>query len=1330
MFTVNCPGCSATYQVEERRVPPSGLRMRCPKCGNSFMVEAPGAPELEVPPVRAAKNPPERPARPSPPRPGGGAAHKETIVGVNNPLSAPPVELDLPAARGRSDASEIRQAGDVALPELASGDLPAPRRTAFDSLDLEVGDGEALSLVDDGSALPSVVEGRGPRGEAGALESDLPAALGGKGGQRVQPSSARTEDTLPLDLPSLQDNFPAIRSEPPEQPSRSAPAAARGAVPSAFPSFRPESRPVSRAPERADDDWSGVRPSDPPPERLEIDVREHSLPPPVQSARPVAGEEGVGGEFELPSLSEALLEQPASDASGPFSSRKATLGELRLPEIGSLLPPGSAPFSGRGGPASRRQSAAMPIPVPDSGQIPGSPPSLPPQQPPPVSAPSGGDEYGEIDIPGASAHPESLPRSAGGRQAGSPAEVVRQSGGGTSFGEVNLESESDHVLPADLAPRGSAGEALEFGGIPQEPGAAAAPGPAAVRTPAEREVAPPRGAAAAVTALAAGEPSAPSVERGRAPFRSSTMVKVALVAVLGAAAGGGALSLVPDVGPFGVHFIGDQISKGAREKLLTELEARSEAKLRSDDFAGVLELMGELDRARLEHQRFHALSSMVAYLGYAIELRHKNQPQLSARSKVILDEQVGREELPWTALAMAARAAVEGNLARAQKLLESRPGAPRLRRESLVLRAQVALKEQRYEVAEAALKAVEAEEHSARSAFGLARVELGKKNPERAREYVRLTLERNPRHVGARLVNARLSHELGHDSAAAERWLSEVAGLEREASPSDLVEAKTLEGDLELARTRISLAETAYQAALARDPRAAGALRGLGEALYRSGRYAEALARFEAGLQADADDVAVAVGVAKTQISLERIRDAAAVLSKLRQSHPKHLEVNYWFARAQEALGNRDGAEEAYTAAIAGEGTDESVVEAYVGLAMLKNQQGRQKEAQKVLDAALARLPRSPKIHSALGQVALTEGRYEVAVERFRAALALDPADLTGKFRLGMALRKQRSFEESAKAFDEVASVDKDFPGLALERGLLYEAAGQTEQALKAFESALAKAPEDIDLMLRVGCGKVSAGRPAEAESLLNRVLTQRPASAETHHCLGRAQLASGSNLSLALRTLEHAVELDPHRAEYHLYVGWAANEAGRVAVAEQALKRALELDQGLGDAYWQRGVLRYRQGAIRDAVVDLTRSLELRPGRHEAHASLAEAYFDLGEEQKALVEWKRAVTSTPENATWHYRYGKLLQAQRRDAEARAELERALELVRAVSDPPRWVWEAHHLLARALGPQSAAIKHWEEFLRLAPQDNAYRAEAERTLGKLRQRFANGADPSR
>src|ERR1019366_6856361 len=64
MLKVECEACKAPYQVDERRVPATGLKMRCPKCGHSFVVQNPaGAPGPK--PAAAA------PAAPVPPTVGG-----------------------------------------------------------------------------------------------------------------------------------------------------------------------------------------------------------------------------------------------------------------------------------------------------------------------------------------------------------------------------------------------------------------------------------------------------------------------------------------------------------------------------------------------------------------------------------------------------------------------------------------------------------------------------------------------------------------------------------------------------------------------------------------------------------------------------------------------------------------------------------------------------------------------------------------------------------------------------------------------------------------------------------------------------------------------------------------------------------------------------------------------------------------------------------------------------------------------------------------------------------------------------------------------------------
>ena len=115
MLRVECESCHAPYQVDERRVPPQGLKMRCPKCGHTFSVTKPATEgDDALPALRAPKAPPPKPAAAAPadlpavraggpPRPG--------------PPRPPPPVPQRPAAP---------TAAAPPKPDLA--DLPAPRQ--------------------------------------------------------------------------------------------------------------------------------------------------------------------------------------------------------------------------------------------------------------------------------------------------------------------------------------------------------------------------------------------------------------------------------------------------------------------------------------------------------------------------------------------------------------------------------------------------------------------------------------------------------------------------------------------------------------------------------------------------------------------------------------------------------------------------------------------------------------------------------------------------------------------------------------------------------------------------------------------------------------------------------------------------------------------------------------------------------------------------------------------------------------------------------------------------------------------------------------------------
>ena len=1010
-----------------------------------------------------------------------------------------------------------------------------------------------------------------------------------------------------------------------------------------------------------------------------------SLPLPVSPSLPPA----LGGTFPSATGASSPGMRPPSLGPTPLASPGGFPAEIDLPPSESLPPP--PPFGGGFGEVDLL------------GGIPTAPAGSPPND---LEA----DPFGEAPLPG--------PRSGAMGHAAAPraptfaateaASLHRQTGGGgTDYGEVSLDggggagdvgevaldgpARAGVPGPAAVAPamRGGGGEEdMEFGAVPQEATA---------------------GNAAQARAGLPGVKLAANTPKRRIGLQI-------LVGAFVLGLGGAALALVPSVGPFGAFFVMDHLNAGQYHALVVSAARDANLALAQDTYPDAARATSAVASAQASARRAKGLSALAAYVGFISELRFGTDSATHARAKVLLDELAGDSNVDMLELARAAQAAADGQIAKARQLLasaESHGGGV----ETSMLRAELELRAKDPKAALAAWDGAKGYGDTPRFGYGRARALYAAGDEKAALKAAEEVLEKLPQHVGARVLVARLSAGSRENEARALGLLEAVIKDARNASPEELVQAYTLLGNVHLGRSRISAAESAFAEALKINPKASRALVGLGDSLYRAGRYSEAQARFEAGTQADPDDLTAKVGVAKSKLALERVQEASALLKKLRETNPASPLVGYWFGRVQEALGARDQAQIAYREVLKLAPADPSSADVYIALATLLNQQGRPEDAQKTLDSAKELMPNVPGVWRALGDVAQSQGRYKEALLHFQRATKLDPDDLGAKFRIGGALRRDGQFEAAIKAFDVVAAVDKDYPGLALERGLLYEASGHSEEALKQYEDALAKAPTDPDLMLRVGCGKVAANRADQAEDLLRKVLNQRPSSAETNHCLGRALLVEGTRLAEALRFLERAVELDPNRAEYLLYVGWAANEAGNVPKADKALAEALRLDQGLADAYWQRGVLRQRQGAVRDAITDLTKALALRPSRHEAHAALADAYYDLGREREAMKEWQLAIQAQPDNATWRFRYGKLLTANHDNEAAVEQLTKALALVDNIDTPPPWAWEAHHTLARALGASPDAAKHWEAFLRLGPRDSPYRAEAKAFIEK-------------
>ncbi len=884
---------------------------------------------------------------------------------------------------------------------------------------------------------------------------------------------------------------------------------------------------------------------------------------------------------------------------------------------------------------------------------------------------------------------------------------------GAAYGEVDIGGAEVSDSSLETA------DDMEFGAIPQRdstaPGRAAASASVHVDGP---------------DAEATGSTLELGPER-KAPRARHRRVAVALAVSLGAIAGG-ALALKPAIGPFGIHFVIDQLKRGEHERLLAKLVGEAREASRKDTFAAARGPLRELENARAAAPRYAPLSARSALEHYEVVLRHGPLPNLEATAKVALEQLDPESDEPFVRLARAAKAAAtRGADARSQ--LDALGADPNARD----LLGELALRDREWaRASELWTKQVADDPASARAAFGLARAQLGLGKSSEALASGRHVLSLNPEHVGAPILQLEALRALQNESdekarqpVSTDELVAVVQRVLPEASPGEAALAHCVLGELHSSQGRSAPAQQEFEAALVVDRTLTRALIGLGEVLHQAGRHSEALARFEAAANAEPQNLLARLGVAKSQIQLARLTEAQVMLAKLAESHKGDADVIFWKGKAEQALGNNDAALAAYRASIAASQGKAGSVEAYLALAKLQAELGQLALAQETLSEARDKVPPSGPLHKALGEIAMSRAAYGSAYEYFQKALALDPGDTRARFLGAVALTRLGRFEEALSAFQTVGQTDKDFPGLAVERGRLFEESGRNAEALAEYEAALKATPEDPEVQIRVGCSRVVAGQTSAAKEILEKAAKLRPRSAEANHCLGRA-LFDEERYTDALVRLDRAVSIDPTRAIYHLYVGWVATEVGRQGDALEAFDKAIELDKGLADAYWLRGRLRLKQGAAKDAIVDLEHARQLKPSRYDALADLAVAYSDTGRMAKALDLWEEAIAKDADNPTWHFRYGKLLSSSGNGAMAAAHVKRALALVAESAQgsaaaaekpkPPLWLWQAHYLLGRELGVVPAAIPHWQAYLRLSPHDDPYRPEAERALRELGQ----------
>ncbi|HET6177419.1 MAG TPA: tetratricopeptide repeat protein [Candidatus Sulfotelmatobacter sp.] len=249
-------------------------------------------------------------------------------------------------------------------------------------------------------------------------------------------------------------------------------------------------------------------------------------------------------------------------------------------------------------------------------------------------------------------------------------------------------------------------------------------------------------------------------------------------------------------------------------------------------------------------------------------------------------------------------------------------------------------------------------------------------------------------------------------------------------------------------------------------------------------------------------------------------------------------------------------------------------------------------EAQSAFERVLKFKPDDVEALLGLGQCQLELKSYKPAAETLQKVLRLDPTRLLAHFYLSRAFA---GMDRTAEAEHEAALHQLMMEQLTFVRS---KESDQRESPIKAQTQQLLKAHrEDEAVRLYQEHFKGTSATPADA-----------------YVFVGKLYLFMGDTED-GLRSLHHALKLQPTVRGAHTYEGILALKLGDLSRAENEFQAELANDPNYQMAIAEMGEVRYHQGRWADAAEQLAKSRTMTP---ELLYMLCDSYFHLGKVSEA----------------------------------------------------------------------------------------------------------------
>ena len=304
--------------------------------------------------------------------------------------------------------------------------------------------------------------------------------------------------------------------------------------------------------------------------------------------------------------------------------------------------------------------------------------------------------------------------------------------------------------------------------------------------------------------------------------------------------------------------------------------------------------------------------------------------------------------------------------------------------------------------------------------------------------------------------------------------------------------------------------------------------------------------------------------------------NAIASLNEFLANKPEAREARLTLARLLISERKYDAARDEFEILLKASPDDPEIV---YPVAMLALQQGDPASARVQFEKLLKSNFRDKStVHFFLGQIAEDQKNHELALDHFRQVTGGEQY-VPARSRAAQILMQQGKTDEARDQLRTAkGSTDSERTLLTLAEAQLLREAGRDSEAYELLEAALAKQPDNPELLYEAALTAERLGKPDVLEKHLGRLIELKPDHAHANNALGYSLAERNIRLDEAHKLIAHALALSPKDPFIMDSMGWVLFRQGKLPEALKTLQTAYgikadpEIAAHLGEVLWAMG--------------------------------------------------------------------------------------------------------------------------------------------------------------